>query len=287
MNPVRRSAVTVVTPNLNLGSYLSRTMESVLRNLSPGDEYVVIDGGSKDGSVNIIKRYESQLTGWVSEPDRGHADAIAKGFASAKGEILCWINAGDLLLEGALDVARQALSERGVEMIFGDDLYIDEEDRVIFYSRGYVKDLKNAMLFGGWTPLQDACFWRRELYERVGGINAQLKQAVDYDLFLRMAMRGTARYVPWTFSAFRRHPGQKSISASDAYLQEREHVRRAALTGLPGIPLQKALFSLWHGAIIRWRVHVSQRRWRRDDLIGQPVEKLPCRQYWPMEVDAG
>ena len=279
--------ISVVTPNFNMGSYLSQTVESVLSNLSSGDEYFVIDGGSKDESVDVIKRYESRLTGWVSEPDRGYADALAKGFARATGDILCWINSGDLLLPGALDAARRALAETGADMIFGDDLYVDEEGRVIFYSRGYVRNLKDAMLYGGWTPLQDACFWRREFYEEVGGMNPDLKYAGDFDLFLRMALQGNCRYVPLTFSAFRRHAGQKSISGSVSYQKERASVCRAVIDRLPGSQLEKSLYRLWYGAAIRWRIHVSQRCWRRPDLVGQAAEKVPCCQYWPVESGTG
>jgi glycosyltransferase involved in cell wall biosynthesis len=267
-----------------LGSYLSQTIESVLANLSSSDEYFVIDGGSKDQSVDIIRQYESRLTGWISEPDRGYADALAKGFARATGDILCWINSGDLLLPEALDAARQTLTDTRADMVFGDDFYVDEEGQIIFFSRGYVKDLRDAMLYGAWTPLQDACFWRREVYECVGGMNPAFRYAADFDLFLRMALHGTCRYVPLAFSAFRRHAGQKSISESPIYRKEREDLRRAVLDGLPGSKLGKSLRCTWHEAAIRWRVYVSQRRWRRDDLVGQPVEKLSCRQYWPLEA---
>jgi len=273
-----------VTPNLNLGSYLSQTIESVLVNLSHGDEYFVIDGGSNDRSIEIIRQNKSRLTGWVSEPDQGYADALAKGFAGATGDILCWINSGDLLLPGALDAVRQALTNTGADMVFGDDFYIDEEGQVIFFSRGYVKDLRDAMLYGAWTPLQDACFWRRDLYDRVGGLNPRLRYAADFDLFLRMAMHGICRYVPLAFSAFRRHAGQKSISGSDKYRKERMDLRRAELDGLPESKLGQSLRCAWHEAAIRWRVYISQQRWRRDDLVGQPVEKLLCRQYWPLEA---
>jgi glycosyltransferase involved in cell wall biosynthesis len=270
-----------------MGSYLADTIESVLANLAPGDEYFIMDGGSKDKSVEIIRGFEKHLTGWISEPDKGYADALVKGFARATGDILCWINAGDLLLPGALDAARRALTDSDAEMIFGDDLYVDEEGRVIFLSRGYVKDLRSAMLYGGWTPLQDACFWRRDFYERVGGINPSLRYAADFDLFFRMALHGRCKYVPLTFSAFRRHAGQKSISGSDAYKNERINLRRVVLDRLPGSQLEKSLRRLWHGAAIRWRVHVSQQRWRRPDLVGQPVDKLRCYQYWPREAGSG
>lgn len=274
-------SISLVTPCLNMAPYLEETIVSCLRDLKAGDQYFVIDGGSVDNSTDIIRRYEGRLTGWISERDRGHADALAKGFARATGDILCWINAGDLLLPGALDVARQALADSKADMIFGDDLYVDEAGRVIFFSRGYVRDLKKAMLYGGWTPLQDACFWTRALYERVGGINPFLKQAVDYDLFLRMAMQGTTRYVPMTFSVFRRHGGQKSIAAADAYRRERVEIRRYELSQVPGSILLKTFCLLWHGLAIRWRAHVMQHQWRRPDFVGRPISELRCGQYWP------
>jgi len=273
--------ISVITPSFNMRPHLARTIDSVLGNLQAGDEYFVIDGGSTDGSLELIRGYESRLSGWVSEPDRGYADALAKGFARASGDALCWINCGDLLLSGALDAARAALQDTGADLIFGDDFYIDENDRVIFFSRGCIEDLQSAMLYGGWTPLQDACFWRRELYKRVGGIDAQLKYAADYDLFLRMALHGKAAYVPKAFSAFRRHAGQKSISGASAYRDERARVRERELARTAHSPTQRLARRIYHAVAVRWRVRVSQRSWRRPDLQGRPISELPCAAYWP------
>ena len=160
---MKRTAFSVVTPNFNMARFLPETIESVLVNLRPGDEYFVVDGGSTDASVEILRRYESRLTGWISETDRGYADALRKGFSRARGDLLCWVNCGDLLLPGALDAAAAALDESKADLVFGDDYSIDEEGWVIQRSYGGVKSLRNIMLFGGWTPLQDACYWRRSL----------------------------------------------------------------------------------------------------------------------------
>jgi glycosyltransferase involved in cell wall biosynthesis len=100
--------ISVVTPSFNMAPYLEDTITSVIGNLRPGDEYFVIDGGSTDGSTDVIRRHEQSLSGWVSEEDAGYADALAKGFDRATGDILCWINAGDLYLSGALDRATVA-----------------------------------------------------------------------------------------------------------------------------------------------------------------------------------
>jgi glycosyltransferase involved in cell wall biosynthesis len=271
----------VVTPCMNMAPYLPATIESVLANLRPGDEFFVIDGGSTDESAEIVRSYSERLSGWASESDRGYADALAKGFARSSGEFLCWINAGDLLLAGALDAARDALAQTGSDMIFGDDFYIDEDSKVISFSRGYVADLRQAMLYGGWTPLQDACFWRRSLYDRAGGIDPNIKHAADYDLFLRFATAGQATYVPMAFSAFRRHGGQKSISGAAAYQRERRALRARELARAGESSLGARLNVLRHEVGVRWRVHVSQRRWRRDDLRGRPIASLACAQYWP------
>ncbi len=131
--------ISVVTPSYNMASYLEETIVSVLDNLAPGDEYFIIDGGSTDGSIDIIRKYQDRITGWVSEPDRGYAEAIAKGFERASGDILCWINAGDVYLRGAFTEARARMGAN--DMIFGDDFHIDEASRVLSYSRGHVSDL--------------------------------------------------------------------------------------------------------------------------------------------------
>lgn len=104
-----RNNFCVVTPNLNMGRYLPGTIDSVLKNLSPGDQYFIIDGGSSDNSLEVIRSYEDRITGWISEPDKGYADAIKKGFSRANSAFQCWINSGDLLLSGAIDVARDTL----------------------------------------------------------------------------------------------------------------------------------------------------------------------------------
>src|ERR1700730_8178225 len=270
----------VAPPSLNMAPYLEGTIKSVIGNLKRGDEYFVIDGGSTDGSTDIIRRYEDRITGWVSEADAGYADAVAKGFARATGDVLCWINSSDLYLDGAFDAARKHLGD-DLDMIFGDDFCIKEENRVLYYSRGWVPELRGAMLFGGWTPLQDACFWRRSLYQKIGGLDRSLQYAADYDLFLRMALAGRVGYVPVTFSAFRQHPGQKSISGSAAYEEERKRVRAREIEAYKSGPMMKVLNRGIHRVAMSARARLSPLAWRRPDLVGRVVTSLPCDAYWP------
>jgi glycosyltransferase involved in cell wall biosynthesis len=222
----------VVTPNFNMARYLPETMESVIANLRPGDRYYVIDGGSSDGSRQVLEKYAGRISGWISETDRGYADAVAKGFAMANTDMQCWLACGDLMLPGALDLARSVMADTGAEMIFGDDFYIDEQSNVIQLTRGNVPDLAATMLYGSWTPLQDACYWRSSLYRTVGGLNVDVRYAADYDLFLRMSLTGRCVYTPHVFSAFRRHDGQTSQRYQERYRLEKESCRQAAMRGM-------------------------------------------------------
>jgi glycosyltransferase involved in cell wall biosynthesis len=239
----------VVTPNLNMCKYLRETIDSVLENLGPGDEYFVIDGGSTDGSVEILESYGDRITGWISEPDRSYADAVAKGLIRSNNDFQCWIASGDLLLRGALAHARGILMSQSVEMVFGDDLLIDEDSRILQISNGCSSNLAQMMLGSLWSPLQDACFWNRSLYDRVGGINPNIRLAADYDLFLRMAVMGRTQYTPTVFSAFRRHTGQTSKLHERAYKQEKIESCENLLSSLPlarsSSPFSRAFFWLY------------------------------------------
>ena len=228
------SGFCVVTPNFNMADYLVETIESVLVNLGPDDQYYVIDGGSSDGSTDILKKYEGRISGWVSEPDRGYADAVAKGFGMARSQYQCWIACGDLLLPGALRLARSELNETGVDMIHGDDFYIDEQSKLLQINNGGISNLAEMMLYGGWTPLQDACFWRADLYSKIGGIDPTIRYAADYDLFLRMAMSGRCVYTPHVFSAFRRHGGQTSERYRAEYKAEKVAAAKLAAASTIG-----------------------------------------------------
>lgn len=249
------SGFCIVTPNLNMGDYLAETIESVLSNLEEGDEYFVIDGGSEDGSIEIIKSYEDRISGWISEPDGGYAEAVDKGFALTKSKYQYWLACGDLMLPGALSLARSILTQTDADMIFGDDFYIDMEGQVLQLTNGYAPNLSAVMLYGDWTPLQDACFWKSSLYSRIGGLNTDFRYAADYDLFLRMSLCGRCEYTPHVFSAFRSHDGQASKKHHGAYRSEKFAAKTtvARRHDLPHI-LGFARFFYWLYARFRARV---------------------------------
>lgn len=260
-----------------MGNYLGDTIESVLNNLIPGDKYFIIDGGSTDNSLEVIRKYEKNITGWISERDEGYAEALSKGFCLSQTSFQCWINTGDLLLLGALNKARNILNDTGADMIFGDDAYIDENGLIIQISNGKVDNLANMMMYGGWTPLQDACYWRSELYNKVGGINRKLQYAADYDLFLRMSLNGNCRYVPVIFSAFRRHELQKSKVGAIAYLDERKDCQKEQFKTQRNSLFDYLAKSLYYNSFARIRARVGSTSSRHDDLVGRHIKTITCQ----------
>ena len=226
---ILRKNFCIVTPNLNMGKYLEETIQSVISNMLPGDEYYIIDGGSSDDSLDIIKKYEHIITGWVSEKDKSYSDAVSKGFDKTNLDYLCWIACGDLLLPDSLKNAYEIFSDNNPDFIYGDNIYIDNEGLIIQISNGRAYNITALMYYGNWLPLQDACFWKRSLYLKVGGLDGDLRYAADYDFFLKMSIAGKSLYAPFVFSAFRKHSGQISMKHQNSYRNEQKASRKRVL----------------------------------------------------------
>lgn len=207
--------VTVVTPSFNQAGFLEETIHSVLNQTYPNVEYIIIDGGSSDGSLEIIKKYASRLANWISEKDRGQTDAINKGFALAKGEVLAWLNSDDSLLPNAIEEAVSYLSEHpDTGMVYGDANYIDKKSKVIGKFPSAETDL--IRLRRGFVHIpQQASFFRKSLWEQVGPLDPEFFFAMDYDLWVRLAERSELKYLPRTWANFRLHADAKTISADD------------------------------------------------------------------------
>lgn len=220
--------ITMVTPSLNQAEYLERTIRSVLQQDYPDLEYIVMDGGSTDGSVEIIERYGEHLAQWQSAPDRGQADAIAKGFAMSTGDVLGWLNSDDLLLPGSLAAVAKTFQMRGSHVaVAGRCVLVDARTRPfkvhIPLRRGW-----RAMLLLGHGLAQMATFWTREAYESLGGLDTSLRFSFDYDLFVRLRKNGLIRMVPDYLAAFRVHPRSKtstqlSVSRAEGLLLRRRY----------------------------------------------------------------
>lgn len=206
-----RPLVSIVTPSYNQAAYLEEAMSSVFAQDYPSIEYIVIDGASTDGSVELIRRRAGDLAYWVSEPDRGQADAINKGFARASGKYMAWLNADDRLKPGAVSEAVAFLeSHREIGMVYGDADFIDARGRIIGRFRARQTDYRR--LLRGYVHIpQQAAFWRAELWRQVGPLDPGLTFAMDYDLWVRLAKISSLHYHPRLWGEFRLHADSKTI----------------------------------------------------------------------------
>jgi glycosyltransferase involved in cell wall biosynthesis len=224
----------LIMPSFNQATFIERSLVSVINQEYEGTELIVMDGGSNDGTREILERYSRHLAHWRSEPDRGQSDALNKGFRCATGEIFGWINSDDLYLPGALHhVAQIFAAEPEIEVVYGDWLVLDEHDRILERCPA-LPPSRTRLVTEGFFCNAQAMFWRRTLHERIGDLDVGLHYTMDFDLFLRMisvagprAFFRTAR----PLGCFRVYAGQKTGSA--AAKSANEHLRvieRAGLT---------------------------------------------------------
>ena len=218
MAPVPK--VSLITPSYNQADFLEQTIQSVLAQDYPNVEYLIIDGGSTDRSVDIIRSYQEHLAYWISEPDQGQADAINKGFAQAKGDYIGWLNSDDLLYPSAISRMVEALQTNPeVDFVYGD---VDQgtEGGCISPYRGAETSFSD-MLRTLEVPIpQQGSLWRRTVNERVGGLDPKWHVVLDREFFLRIAQHGRIRYVPGRLGFFRHHPESKSMALQHRWLDE-------------------------------------------------------------------
>lgn len=238
--------ISLVTPCYNSAAYIEATIRSVLEQEIPQLEYFVIDGGSNDGTVEIIQRYADRLTGWVSEKDSGQVEALNKGFARATGDIVGFINADDVLLPGALRAVLQAFTERPeAELVYGEVEWIDGEGRPTGSHAGQISNLDEALdIYSVWWSqrqwVQPEVFYRRSLKERVGAFDQRYNLAFDFDFWVRcFRAKAVVERLAEPLVQFRVHPNQKSSAATKAADEIRAIVRSHLDDGAALSPSQR------------------------------------------------
>jgi glycosyltransferase involved in cell wall biosynthesis len=205
--------ISVVTPSYNRKTYLEKTILSVLEQNYPNLEYIVMDGGSTDGSVEVIKKYADRLAYWVSEPDKGQSDALNKGFQKATGDILAELDTDDLYLPGTLHtIAEYFAKHPDVEFVYGDLVVIDEEGRQILTKKTIPYDYK-SQLYGGSVVPQPSSFWRGSVFEKAGRFDVDLHYNMDVEFFTRCGAKGVKfGHLPRPLACFRVHTTSKTIN---------------------------------------------------------------------------
>lgn len=224
--------ISIVTPSFNQAAFLEQTIRSVLDQEYPNLEYVVVDGGSTDGSIEIIKRYAHCLTWWVSEPDSGQYDAINKGFSHTSGEIMGWLNSDDKYLPWTFNAVADVLTSLPqVEWITSLlHPFWDERGQMVScdahsgFSREQI--LRGGTLLGNRWPSsafvqQESTFWKRGLWEKAGGrIDTRWSLAGDFDLWMRFAQHAELYTIQTPLAGFRRHNLQKTAGQMEEYLSQ-------------------------------------------------------------------
>jgi hypothetical protein len=211
--------ISLVTPVFNSANYLEQTIRSVLAQNYPNLEYFIVDGGSTDGTLRIIRQYQKEISGWISEPDNGMYDAINKGFARTSGELMGWISATDLLHSGGLAVVGSLFRDLPqVEWITGRPTGFSEDGMTVTIL-DVLRWSHHRFLAGANRYIQqESTFWRRSLWEKAGSrVDASHRSASDFELWLRFFHHAQLYSVDALIGGFRVHPDSDSISAMDNY----------------------------------------------------------------------
>ena len=218
--------ISVVVPSYNQAEYLSLTLASIVGQQYPNLELIVMDGGSGDDSVKIIKSYEKHIAYWQSQKDGGQTPALTDGFRRSTGDIQCWLNSDDLHLPNTLhEVAKYFENNPSVDAVYGDTIWIDTSGEVLRKHREIGFNRFLWMYTYNYIPGM-SMFWRKEIYDKAGGLDPSFNLAMDADLWIRMADVGRIRHVRRFWSNMRFYPEQKNVRLRVQSDEEDLRIRR-------------------------------------------------------------
>lgn len=225
--------LSIVTPSYNTGKYLGAAVRSVLEQDWPLVHYAVMDGGSTDNSLDVLRSFGPRVQ-WISEKDKGQSDAINKGFARGKGDVLSWLNSDDTYAPGAFRTAMEFLEANpDVGMVYGDANFVDASDNLIGRCVHVEPYSRHRLFHYSDIIVQPAAFFRRSVFEAVGGVDTSLNWAMDYDLWLKIAEKSKVAYVPQVLANFRWLAGNKTATGGWGRLDEIDRVLARHGLGTP------------------------------------------------------
>lgn len=252
--------VSIVTPCWNSQAYLEQTIQSIIGQSYKNIEYIVIDGGSTDGTLEIIRKYGSHISYWVSEPDGGMYQAINKGMGMAKGEIVAYLNSDDLYYPDTISKVVSFFSNHPfADLVYGNLDFVDSEGRVLF-TQIYPDFNWNRFVRSNYATIgQPAAFWRRDLIEKIGLFDESMRMAADFEYFVRAGKVAILAYFPGVLAAFRMH--EASLTSNQIEVSEREVLRIHAkyLESTASFSLRAALLAndIYFKAI-NWRAMLAK-----------------------------
>ena len=213
--------ISIVTPTFNQGNYIEESILSVIGQKYPNLEYIIMDGGSTDGSVEIIRKYEKKLSFWISEKDNGQSHAINKGFNRATGDILLWLNSDDMLLPNVLKTLNEEVVKRGDAVYFGNCIHFEETDKLKTWGSNALGLARNADIKDVDYIIQPSSFWTRKVYEDIGPLSESLHYGFDWEWFIR-ARKADIPFIPVNkaLSLYRIHEKHKSADGSGSRSSE-------------------------------------------------------------------
>ena len=213
--------ISIITPSYNQGDFIEETLRSVLLQNYPNTEYIVLDGGSNDNTVDILERYDEFIDYWVSERDNGQADAIYRGIEMATGDIIAYINSDDFYYPGTLfKVAKGFIKYRDSRWLTGKTVFVDEESAPKKDQPRYLPINMFTMTYFGNFVTQPSTFWKKELFSSVGGFDRALRFSFDYELFLKFLKIERPLWMNECLAAFRYHSMSKTTNIQDISYNE-------------------------------------------------------------------